>query len=58
MTNINCTENCIYQHDGKCNLNYPANIATTLNPTKCVYYTERSKTAKNNDERPSNNNFK
>lgn len=43
MTNINCTENCIYQYDGKCNLNYIGPINSSNNPTNCAYFVEKKK---------------
>ena len=39
LTNINCSENCIYQHDGKCCFE---NICEQkISPHQsCAYYTE------------------
>lgn len=46
MTNINCSSDCIYQKDGKCNLENVA-VATVFGDDKCVYYT--SSPVKNNN---------
>ncbi|MCR4434982.1 MAG: hydroxymyristoyl-ACP dehydratase [Clostridiales bacterium] len=40
MTTINCSSNCIHQHDGKCTLdNTEANSVSTV--SDCIYYQER-----------------
>lgn len=41
MTNINCTSNCIYQKDGKCQLDNVTTVSSTLN-NSCVYFTDKS----------------
>ncbi|WP_156940163.1 hydroxymyristoyl-ACP dehydratase [Caldanaerobius polysaccharolyticus] len=43
MMNINCTEKCIYQEDGKCTLNHIEPINSTYNPTNCAYFVEKKK---------------
>ncbi len=40
MTNINCTSNCIYQKDGKCNLNIVTAASVTAN-NSCIYFVKR-----------------
>ncbi|MBS5857257.1 MAG: hydroxymyristoyl-ACP dehydratase [Clostridia bacterium] len=41
MTNINCSLNCIYQKDGKCNYNLiiPSNISSHFD---CAYFIEKN----------------
>ncbi|MFQ8988379.1 MAG: hypothetical protein ACLR6T_06815 [Intestinibacter sp.] len=39
MTNINCSENCIYQQDGKCCFENICEQKIKPNPS-CAYYTE------------------
>ncbi len=40
MTNINCTSNCIYQKDGKCQLDNVTVVSNTLDRS-CVYFINR-----------------
>ncbi|SHF15430.1 hypothetical protein SAMN02746089_01387 [Caldanaerobius fijiensis DSM 17918] len=47
MTNINCTENCIYQVEGKCTLNHIGPSNSINNPTNCAYFLEKKKTTTN-----------
>lgn len=39
MTNINCTENCVYQKDGKCTLDKVIPKTATPN-SNCVYFVD------------------
>lgn len=41
MTTINCSLNCIYQNDGKCNLDNTKSSSVSIN-TECVYYSEKT----------------
>lgn len=45
MTNINCTSNCVYQKDGKCQLDNVTAVSNTLNES-CVYFTEKKEKSK------------
>lgn len=40
MTNINCTSNCLYQKDGKCELDNVTIISVTSNDS-CIYFTAK-----------------
>jgi len=43
MTNINCSENCAYSINGKCNLNYikePTTLTNLLN--NCIYFSSKN----------------
>lgn len=41
MTNINCSFNCIYQKDGKCNLDNVTVAASVTSTNSCAYFKER-----------------
>jgi len=42
MTNINCLSNCIYEKNGKCNLNYIGPSSSISNTeTDCAYFIEK-----------------
>ncbi len=41
MTTINCSLNCIYQNDGKCNLDNTKSSSVSMN-TECVYFSEKA----------------
>ncbi len=40
MTTINCSLNCIYQNDGKCNLDNTKINLVSMN-AECVYFSEK-----------------
>ncbi len=40
---INCTHDCIYQEEGKCNLSFSITLTNTQNnDTDCPYYMNKS----------------
>ncbi len=43
MTNINCTSKCIYQKEGKCQLDNVTTVSNTLNQS-CIYFSDKQKT--------------
>ncbi len=45
MTNINCTNDCVYQKDGKCALD-SVNAANLTFHTECIYYTPKQESKK------------
>lgn len=40
MTTINCSSNCIHQHEGKCTLNSVTKSPTSFS-SDCIFYEER-----------------
>lgn len=46
MTNINCSSECIYQKDGKCNLEN-VSVSNVYGDDKCVYYSPTPSKGKN-----------
>ncbi len=42
MTNINCTSKCVWQKDGKCQLDNVTSVSKNLN-SSCVYFSEKKK---------------
>lgn len=47
MTIINCSRDCIYQKDGKCNLE-DITFSTVSGDEKCIYYASLSNSSKKN----------
>lgn len=41
MININCTLNCFFEQEGKCNLTHVSSISSTPHPS-CLYYVPKS----------------
>lgn len=45
MTNINCSENCIYENGGKCTLNHVSITSNIMGyGSDCVYFSPRNTT--------------
>ncbi|MBA1336661.1 MAG: hypothetical protein HPY66_3096 [Firmicutes bacterium] len=43
MTNINCSESCVYQENGKCQLTH-VSIISGITGHKCAYFQEKKPT--------------
>ncbi|MCT8976294.1 hydroxymyristoyl-ACP dehydratase [Clostridium sp. CX1] len=42
MMNINCSENCIHEKNGKCNLNHVTPLSSIINTEiDCAYFTPK-----------------
>jgi len=53
---INCTHECIYQDEGKCNLTSSLTLSNSkTNDTDCPYFMKRTDTDKNPKKENENN---
>lgn len=53
---INCTHECIYQDEGKCNLTSSLTLSNSkTNDTDCPYFMKRTDTTKNQKMNNENN---
>ncbi|WZL74059.1 hydroxymyristoyl-ACP dehydratase [Clostridiaceae bacterium 35-E11] len=43
MMNINCSLNCFFQNDGRCELTHVTALSSTPHPS-CVYFTPKQQT--------------
>ncbi|EDK35458.1 hypothetical protein [Clostridium kluyveri] len=44
MMDINCSENCVHEKNGKCTLNYVTPITSLSSlETNCIYFTPKKK---------------